>query len=84
MNQQHSIQNAPIQFEILPTEKLCTGTNNRKNFGYAAFSSIYHSLEIDKFLIGRQKSTDIKANTNNLMKLLVYSRLLAPASKENL
>lgn len=64
------------------SEKLSIGTNNRKNFGYAAFSSIYHELEIDKFLINRQRSTKIKASTNNIMKLLVFSRLLEPGSKK--
>lgn len=71
-----------IKFEILADTKLETGTNNRKNFGYAAFSTIYHTLEIDKFLINRQRSTKIEANTNNIMKLLVYSRLLDPGSKK--
>ena len=64
------------------SDKLLVGTNNRKNFGYAAFSSIYHTLEIDKFLINRQRSTKIEANTNHIMKLLVNSRLLDPGSKK--
>lgn len=64
------------------SEKLMVGTNNRKNFGYAAFSSIYHTLEIDKFLINRQRSTKIEASMNNIMKLLVFSRLLDPGSKK--
>jgi len=76
------IINGPIRFQIQPTEQLNIGTNNRKNFGYAAFSSIYHELEIDKFLINRQRSTKIEASTNNIMKLLVYSRLLDPGSKK--
>ncbi|HKK95313.1 MAG TPA: hypothetical protein VJ916_03175, partial [Anaerovoracaceae bacterium] len=75
--------NADILVKYKPSEQLSVGTNNRKNFGYAAFSSIYHSLEIDKFLINRQRSTKIEANTNNIMKLLVYSRLFNPSSKKN-
>jgi len=76
------IEKEKIKFEMLTDTKLEVGTNNRKNFGYAAFSSIYHALEIDKFLINRQRSTKIEANTNNIMKLLVYSRLLDPGSKK--
>ncbi len=76
------IKKGPIHFQIQPHEQLNLGTNNRKNFGYAAFSSIYHTLEINKFLINRQRSTKIKANTNHIMKLLVYSRLLNPGSKK--
>ncbi len=76
------VENSPIKFQIRPKEMLQIGTNNRKNFGYAAFSSIYHTLEIDKFLINRQRSTKIEASTNNIMKLLVFSRLLNPGSKK--
>lgn len=77
------VENGPINFQISPLEQLKVKTNNRKNFGYAAFSSIYHTLEIDKFLINRQRSTKIEANTNNIMKLLVFSRLLDPGSKKH-
>jgi|LGOV01.1.fsa_nt_gb transposase len=76
------IIDAPVRFQIQPNELLSVGTNNRKNFGYAAFSSIYHTLEIDKFLVNRQRSTKIEANTNHIMKLLVNSRLLDPGSKK--
>ena len=82
MNVSKNAEKEKIGFEILSTDKLKIGTNNRKNFGYAAFSSIYHTLEIDKFLINRQRSTKIEANTNNIMKLLVFSRLLNPGSKK--
>lgn len=75
-------ESSSIQLDFDPKSKLSVGTNNRKNFGYAAFSSIYHTLEIDKFLINRQRSTKIEASTNNIMKLLVFSRLLDPGSKK--
>lgn len=84
MNDEISLKNAPLQISYDTQEKLIIGTNNRKNFGYAAFSSIYHTLEIDKFLINRQRSTKIEASTNNIMKLLVFSRLLNPCSKRKL
>lgn len=82
MNQEKNDNEIDILVKYKSTEKLELGTNNRKNFGYAAFSSIYHTLEIDKFLINRQRSTKSEANTNNIMKLLVYSRLLKPGSKK--
>ncbi|MCK5764090.1 MAG: IS1634 family transposase [Clostridiales bacterium] len=74
--------NTPVTLDFSLTEKLQIDSNYRKNFGYAAFSSIYHELELDKFLINRQKSTKIESNTNDMMKLLVYSRLLYPSSKK--
>lgn len=61
---------------------LCVGDSLRKNFGYAALSKIYHELEIDKFLIHRQRYTKEKYDANTIMKMLVYSRILAPASKK--
>jgi len=82
MNTERLNGNADILLKYKPSDKLLIGTNNRSNFGYSAFSSIYHELEIDKFLINRQRSTKIEANTNNIMKLLVYSRLLNPGSKK--
>src|SRR6056297_1014084 len=82
MNTERLNGNSDILLKYNPSEKLLVGTNNRSNFGYSAFSSIYHELEIDKFLINRQRSTKIEANTNNIMKLLVYSRLLNPGSKK--
>jgi transposase len=82
MNDVALSKKAPIQILFDAEERLALDTNNRKNFGYAAFSSIYHALEIDKFLINRQRSTKIEANTNNIMKLVVFSRLLYPGSKK--
>jgi transposase len=82
MNLEKSSKNIDILVKYKSSEKLSVNTNNRKNFGYAAFSSIYHTLEIDKFLINRQRSTKIEANTNHIMKLLLYSRLLNPGSKK--
>jgi len=82
MNENAMADTAPLKVLFDTQEQLSLNTNNRKNFGYAAFSSIYHTLEIDKFLINRQRSTKIEANTNHIMKLLVYSRLLNPGSKK--
>lgn len=82
MNREKSSENVDILIKYKPSEQLSIGTNNRKTFGYAPFSSIYHALEIDKFLINRQRSTKIEASMNNIMKLLVFSRLLSPSSKK--
>lgn len=82
MKKQEAKKKEKLNLELDFTSKLKLGTNNRKNFGYAAFSHFYHALEIDKFLINRQRSTKIKASTNNIFKLLVFSRLLDPGSKK--
>lgn len=82
MKLKKSDEEVDILVKYKSSDKLLIGTNNRKNFGYAAFSSIYHALEIDKFLINRQRSTKIESSMNNIMKLLVFSRLLDPGSKK--
>jgi len=64
-----------------PDEKLDNTLTYRKNFGYSILSRIYHDLAIHNFLINRQRSTKMEFSSNNIMKLLVFSRLLNPASK---
>ncbi|RCX18343.1 IS4 family transposase [Anaerobacterium chartisolvens] len=69
-------------FSIEPDEKISKDTIYRKNFGHAVLSKIYHELEIDKFMLSRQRSTKLEFDTNNIMKLLTFSKLLRPASKK--
>lgn len=73
---------APINFTFFDSDRLCIGDDLEKNFGYAALSKIYHELEIDKFLINRQRHSKESYDANTIMKMLVYSRILAPASKK--
>jgi transposase len=82
MNEQNAINNSPLTFSIGKDERISTDSANRKNFGYAALSKIYHELEINKFLINRQRHTEEDYDANAIMKLLVFSRLLYPASKK--
>ena len=56
--------------------------NQRKNFGYAALSTVYHELELDHFFANRQQSIESKFNLNSIMRLLVFSRLISPGSKK--
>ena len=84
MNQLEKQNNQPITIIINKDEKLEENTNNRKNFGYAALSKIYHELEIDKFLINKFKDRDVSEfKINNIMKLLVFARALFPDSKKS-
>lgn len=82
LREEKKIKQAPINFTFYDSDKLCIGDNLRKNFGYAALSKIYHELEIDKFLINRQRYSKEEYDANTIMKMLVYSRILAPASKK--
>lgn len=82
MNEQKAAEKLPITFNISPNERIVTDSTNRKNFGYAALSKIYHELEINNFLLNRQRVLKADYDTNSIMKLLVFSRLLYPSSKK--
>ena len=82
LREEKKARKAPINFTFYNSDKLCVGDNLRKNFGYSAFSKIYHELEIDKFLKSKQRTSKASYDANTIMKMLVYSRLLFPASKK--
>ncbi|MFR3343073.1 MAG: hypothetical protein ACLTS6_02735 [Anaerobutyricum sp.] len=74
---------APIHFTFYDSDRLCLGDKLRKNFGYAALSQIYHELGLHTFLTNRQRRSKEQYDANTIMKMLVYSRLLFPASKKS-
>lgn len=82
LKQQKKALQAPILFTFYHSDHLCTGDDFRKNFGYATLSKIYHELGIHTFLINRQRHSKAQYDANTIMKMLVYSRLLFPASKK--
>jgi hypothetical protein len=71
-----------LTLNINMDEQLAQGTDDRKNFGYAAILKIYHELGLHRFLNNRARNEDFKFNTNSIMMLLVISRLLSPGSKK--
>ncbi|MFA7573662.1 MAG: hypothetical protein WCY24_08055, partial [Lutispora sp.] len=76
------LENANLNFCIPKNTMIASDTTNRKNFGYAALSKIYHELGIHTFLTNRQRHTKEAYDADTIMKMLVFSRLLAPASKK--
>lgn len=82
MDEQRLVDSAPVSFVINKDELIPTVSTNRKNFGYAALSKIYHELGIHTFLINRQRHSKEEYDANLIMKLLVFSRLIDPSSKK--
>jgi transposase len=82
MNRKAALEKEPVKLEIDPQQRLTEDPANRKNVGYAALSRLYHELDLHTFFYNHSRSFKSKFNTNNIMKLLVYSRILAPASKK--
>lgn len=62
-------------------EQLDRDNINRKNYGHIIFSKIYHELGIDRFLKNARRHENFKFNTDSIMRLLVFTRLLSPGSK---
>jgi hypothetical protein len=82
MNAKRLLDNAPVSFTITRDELIPANSVNRKNFGYAALSKIYHELGIHTFLVNMQRHSNEEYDANAIMKMLVFSRLSNPASKK--
>lgn len=81
MNLKEKEENPPLTITF-DKERLLTGKEmQRKNFGYAALSKIYHELGLDLFFRNNSRKFKGDYNVSSIMKLLVYSRILRPASK---
>ncbi len=75
-------KNLPLTFTFNPQDVIDSSSTLRKNLGFVVLSYFYHKLEIDKFLINRQRNLKIEFSLNNIFQLLVYSRVLNPCSKK--
>ena len=54
---------------------------NSKNLGYIILKKIYKELQIDNFLSNEQKKLKMQYDLNKIFELLIFSRILFPASK---
>ncbi len=82
MNRKASEENQSVTITFNKDEKLSEETDNRKNIGYAVLSKIYHELKLHTFFYNHSRKFKSEYNLNNIMKLLVFSRILRPASKK--
>jgi len=82
MNKQEAENNAPPSVNIDRNETVTVGQGNRKNLGYAVLSKLYYELDLDVFFNNHSRGLHIEYNVNSIMKLLIFSRILAPSSKE--
>jgi transposase len=82
MNKNEAENKPPTTVIIDVNETLALGLHHRKNLGYAALSKIYHELDLPSFFNNNLRGSNVKFSVNSIMKLLIFSRLLAPASKK--
>ena len=66
----------------LNTQTLNMDEDNQKNLGYIILKKIYQELGIKNFLDTKQKNLKIDYKLNDIFSLLIFSRLLSPASKK--
>lgn len=83
MEEQRLKDNASYSFSINKSDTLQLGTDNYKNFGHAALSRIYHELELHTFFTHKQRHSKETYDADTILKMMVYSRLLYPASKKS-
>ena len=61
--------------------KIIDDDSHSKNLGYVILKKVYDELNISSILKEKQSSLNIKYSLNDIMKLLVFSRILYPSSK---
>ncbi|MDR1438481.1 MAG: IS1634 family transposase [Clostridiales bacterium] len=72
-----------VKVEIRADEQLEKGGGSLKNYGYAALSKIYHELELDRFFNNKRRHERFKFNSESIVRLLAFSRVLYPHSKKH-
>lgn len=82
MNRAAALEKQAATVTLDPKATLPPVGTGRKNIGYAAISKLYHQLGLHIFFYNNSRPFKASFNTNNIMKLLVYSRILSPASKK--
>lgn len=75
--------NSDINELVIKNLKTKTIDNNcqQKNLGYIILKKVYNELEIHSVLDKKQAGLNINYSLNEIMKLLVFSRILYPSSK---
>lgn len=71
-----------IAITIDSQEKMGTDTNEIRNVGYGVLKELYKELEIDKFWNWKTRNLSIEFSVDQIFRLLVFSRILNPASKK--
>lgn len=66
----------------LNTQTLSIDDDNQKNIGYIIIKKLYQELGIKNFLNIKQKALKIDYKLNDIFSLLIFSRILYPASKK--
>ena len=75
-------QKVPELIRIPANALMTPTTNNLKNLGSAVLSKIYHELDLNVFIKNNFRRFKREFNSDAILKMLVYSRILSPCSKK--
>ncbi len=75
-------EDSSVDISIDLNETLPDSYDDSKNIGYVIFKYIYKELELDKFFKKVSDNYDIEYDLGKIFELMVYSRILFPASKK--
>lgn len=81
MTMEHK-ENSFINITINLNEVLPSNYDDSKNIGYVVFKYIYKELELDKFWKIISSKYEIEYDLDKIFQLMVFSRILFPASKK--
>lgn len=81
MNLDH-LKNKQITITFDIDEQLERNVQNNKNYGHIVFSKVYHELQLDRFFNNKQRHEKFEFDSNSIMKVLLFARLLYPCSKK--
>ena len=60
---------------------LDTDSNDTRNVGYGIIKELYRQLELDKFWNWKTRGRKMQFSTDNIFRLLTFSRVMQPGSK---
>ena len=72
-----------VTFSKSKAKKISKREVTRKNIGYLVLSSVYHSFRLDRLMTNRARKHDFAFSADKALQLLVFSRILDPASKRH-
>jgi hypothetical protein len=81
MTEQKKLEKS-LNITIDCNEKMSFQTDAIKNVGYGILKELYKQLEIDKFWNWKTRNLSIQYSVDQIFRLLVFSRILCPASKK--
>ena len=71
-----------FSISIDKNEKLEVGTDDTRNVGYGIIKTLYKELDLDKFWNWKTRGKKTKFSTDQIFRLLTFSRALNPGSKK--